>query len=158
MYDWIYWSLLLIFIPLSVGTTTVGIYQSWVEYRSRSQALDVMRVYAERGDEPPASVTAALVAVGSGGKSGSFSAGSSNTVPPYPASRPTRARHMAHVAANIVFVLGFAGIAWWRMPDQGPPGALVMWSVVAAIFFAAGTAARLVGVFTTPSGRSRDER
>ena len=54
--------------------------------------------------------------------------------------------------------LGAAGIAWWRWPDEGEPGPLVIWAVVIAIFFAGGVAARLVGVFTTPSGRLRDER
>jgi hypothetical protein len=33
-----------------------------------------------------------------------------------------------------------------------------MWAVVIAIFFAGSVAARLVGVFTTASGRPRDGR
>ena len=50
------------------------------------------------------------------------------------------------------------------MPDNGEPGPLVIWAVVIAIFFAGSVAARLVGVFTTPSrlrdasGRLLDDR
>jgi hypothetical protein len=44
------------------------------------------------------------------------------------------------------------------MPDEGDPGAVVIWAVIFAIFFAGSAAARLVGVFTTPSGRRRDDR
>ena len=64
--------------------------------------------------------------------------------------------HLAHLAGSVVIGLGAAGIAWWRMPDKGEPGPLVIWAVVIAIFFAGAVAARLVGVFTTPSGRLRD--
>ena len=73
------------------------------------------------------------------------------------AYKPTREQHLAHVAGSVVLALGAAGIAWWRMPDEGPPGALVMWAVVIAIFFAGSAAARLVGVFTAPSGRHRND-
>ena len=35
----------------------------WMEYRRRTRALDVLRAYAERGEEPPASVIEALTIV-----------------------------------------------------------------------------------------------
>jgi hypothetical protein len=72
--------------------------------------------------------------------------------------RQTRENHMAHLAGSLVCGLGAIGIAWWRWPADGNPGPLVIWAVVIAIFFAGGVAARLVGVFTTPSGRLRDGR
>ena len=148
--NWVVWSSLAVFIPLSISFMAI----SWVEHRSRSKALDVLRGYAERGAEPPASVTEALVAVGWGRKPGMGAA-----MVPGPASKPTRENHLAHVAANIVIVLGSVGIAWWRMPDEGEPGPLVIWAMIVAIFFGAALAARLVGVFTTPSGPlPRDDR
>ena len=110
---------------------------AWFDFRKRTRALDVLRVYAERGEEPPASVVEALAFVSSH--------------PPAPRPKPpTRANHMAHLAGNIVALLGSAGIAWWRMPAKGEPGALVIFAVMAAIFFAMSSAARLVSVFTTP--------
>jgi len=148
------WTALAIFIPLALSVAIPGVYRTWVEYRSRSQALDVLRVYAQKGQEPPASVTSAIAA---------FAAASSPFINsgPTPAggfSRPTREHHLAHLAGSVVCGLGAAGIAWWRWPDNGEPGPLVIWAVVIAIFFAGGVAARLVGVFTAPSGRLRDER
>lgn len=152
--EFLFWTALAIFIPLMLSVIIPGVYRTWVEYRSRSQALDVLRVYAEKGQEPPASVTSAIGTVASAGTPFINAA-------PAPAgafSRPTRENHLAHVAGSVVCGLGAAGIAWWRMPDNGEPGALVIWAVIFAIFFAGSVAARLVGVFTTPSGRLRDDR
>ena len=147
------WTALAIFIPLALSVAVPGVYRTWVEYRSRSKALDVLRVYAEKGQEPPASVINALtVATAPTAKS------AADPAPPSMWPRPTRATHMAHLAGSLVCGLGAAGIAWWRWPDNGEPGPLVIWAVVIAIFFAGGVAARLVGVLTTPSGRLRDER
>jgi hypothetical protein len=148
------WTALAIFIPLALSVIIPGVYRTWVEYRSRSQALDVLRVYAEKGQEPPASVTSAIGAVASAGTPFINAA-------PAPAgafSKTTRENHLAHVAGSVVCGLGAAGIAWWRMPENGEPGPLVIWAVVFAIFFAGSVAARLVGVFTTPSRRLRDDR
>ena len=150
--EFLVWTALAIFIPLTFSWMIPTIYRTWVEYRSRTRALDVLRVYAEKGQEPPASVTAAIGAM-------ALTATPFNSATPAPAgafSKPTRANHLAHVAGGVVCGLGAAGIAWWRWPDDGEPGALVIWAVVIAIFFAGSVAARLVGVFTTPSGRLRD--
>lgn len=152
--EFLIWTALAIFIPLALSVMIPGVYRTWVEYRSRSQALDVLRVYAEKGQEPPASVTSAIGAVASGGTPFINAA----PAPAGACSRPTRENHLAHVAGSVVCGLGAAGIAWWRMPDNGEPGALVIWAVIFAIFFAGSVAARLVGVFTTPSGPLRDER
>jgi hypothetical protein len=152
------WTALAIFIPLALSVVIPGVYRTWAEHRSRTKALDVLRVYAEKGQEPPASVTAAIGAVTS-------TATPFNTVAPAPVfSKPTRATHLSHLAGSLVIALGAVGIAWWRMPANGEPGPLVIWAVVIAIFFAGSVAARLVGVFTTPSrlrdasGRLLDER
>jgi hypothetical protein len=147
------WIALAVFIPLALAGILPGVYRTRAEYRSRRQALEVLRVYAEKGQEPPASVTSALAAM--------TSAGTLHfTTPSGPGARPhpTRANHLAHLVGSLVCGLGAAGIAWWRMPESGPPGPLVMWAVVIAIFFAGSVAARLVGVLTTPGGRLRDGR
>jgi hypothetical protein len=148
------WAALAVFVPLALGVSIPGVYRTWVDYRSRRQALDVLRVYAEKGQEPPASVTSAIGAFAGAGSAFVRS----SPAPAAACSRPTRETHLAHVAGSVVCGLGAAWIAWWRVPDQGSPGALVIWAVVFAIFFAGSAAARLVGVFTTPSGRLRDGR
>jgi hypothetical protein len=152
--EFLVWTALAIFIPLALSVIGPGVYRTWVEYRSRTQALDVLRLYAEKGQEPPASVTSAIGAFASAGTP------FVNAAPPpaWAHSRPTRENHLAHVAGSVVCGLGAAGIAWWRMPENGEPGALVIWAVIFAIFFAGSVAARLVGVFTSPSGRPRDGR
>src|SRR5688572_15056682 len=134
------WTALAIFIPLALGVAVPGVYRTWVEYRSRSKALDVLRVYAEKGQEPPASVMGALALAT---PVDTRAAGAS--VPPGVFPRPTREHHMAHLAGSLVCAVGAVGIAWWRWPDDGNPGPLVIWAVVIAIFFAGGVAARLVG-------------
>ena len=152
--NWIYVGLLAIFIPLMISYMTVEIGRAWVEYRSRSKVLDLLRVYAEKGEEPPASVIEALIAVSTGRNPGIGVAPAPGAAP-----MPTRAYHLARVATNIVGVVGWIGIAWWRMPHGGDPGWLVIVAVIAAIFCAGLVAAHLVGVFTTPSGgRPRDDR
>ena len=157
--EFLVWTALAIFIPLTLsGSSRASTARGSSIARAR-KALDVLRVYAEKGQEPPASVTSAIGAVASAGTP-------FNSAAPAPAgafSKPTRENHLAHVAGSVVCGLGAAGIAWWRMPDDGEPGALVIWAVVIAIFFAGSVAARLVGVFTTPSrlrdgGRLRDDR
>ena len=66
---------------------TIAVSVAWFEYRTRTRALDVLRVYAERGEEAPASVVQALVHV--------------SGRPPYrPPKVPTRANHLAHAAAD----------------------------------------------------------
>ena len=36
---------------------------AWLDYRKHTKVLDVLRIYAERGNEPPAAVIQALTAV-----------------------------------------------------------------------------------------------
>jgi len=50
-----YWWLV---FPLSWGV--FGVFQSWLAYRARRDALDVLRSYAEADREPPAALVARL--------------------------------------------------------------------------------------------------
>lgn len=133
-----------ILLSIVFGTgIVIAVSMAWLQYRTRMRALDVLRIYAERGDEPPASVTEALAAVGSGHQPSRAPGMGAAPV-------PTRANHMAHVAANFIALLGSAAVAWWQLPATGEPRALMIFAVTAAIFFAMATAARLVSAFTTP--------
>ena len=120
----------------------------WFEHRTRTRALDVLRVYAEKGEEPPSSVLQALA-----------SASASGWAPkPDPTAdnrdrigRPrTRGGFLAHAAANTVFAVGFFGFAWWRYADLGEASTGVMVSIFFGLFNAASVAAQLVGAYYTP--------
>jgi hypothetical protein len=106
---------------------------AWLEYRKHTKVLDVLRIYAERGEEPPAAIIQALTAV-----SGKL------TTPPKPTPRSS---HLAHAAANAVFTVGLGAFAWWRLVDTGEGGTLVIVCIFVALFFAAGMVARLVGAY-----------
>ena len=122
------------FVVLSVvfGTgVIIAVSIAWFQHQTRVRALDVLRVYAERGEEPPETILRALTGLGS-------------YAPPKSAAPWTRGRHLAHLAANTVFVLGAVGIVWWKAPDPANPGGLVVFAILAGLFFTAAAAAQLV--------------
>ena len=138
-----FFALILIFgtgiaIPVSIA---------WFDHRTRRRALDVLRVYAERAEEPPASVTEALTSVSGWPRKA-----------PDPTDytrdrlgRPrTRGGFLAHAAANTVFAAGFSGIAWWRYSELGAMSAGMVVATIGALFFAASVAAQLVGAYYAP--------
>jgi len=123
-------------LVFSAGTViTISIL--WLQLRGRMKALDVLRAYAERGEEPPVQVIEALTNV-------------SGRTPPataVPATPQTRGGHLAHAATNAVLAAGLAGLAWWRISAFGETGAGVCIALLAALFFTAGLATRLVRAY-----------
>ena len=119
----------------------IAVSIAWLDHRTRTKALDILRAYAQRGEEPPASIVEAVAAVASGSRPGPR---------PGAACVPTRADHVAYVAAWTVAALGSAGMAWWRIPHNGEPGTLALVAVFAAVLFTMSAAARLVSVFSAP--------
>lgn len=145
------WNFLLFWVPMMMTAVLIVVGIAWFQHRSRSKALDMLRVYADKGEEPPAAVVEALDALAAWGP------GPKPRNAPTP--KPTRTDHLTHVAGSVVISLGSGWVAWWRMPDDGEPGTLVIIAVIVAIFFAGAAAARLVAALGTPSsGRSGDER
>jgi hypothetical protein len=109
----------------------------WVEHRKYLRMLDVLRTYAERGEEPPASVIQGLTAIS--GK------------PPHTAHAPKpRSWWLAHLAANTTFVIGLSGFAWWRFNETGEAGTLVIVCFFLALFNAASAAAQVVFAYNAP--------
>jgi hypothetical protein len=119
---------------------TIPVSISWFDHRTRTRALDVLRVYAERGEEPPPSVVQALTAV------------SGWAYRPQPGEKRSRTRGgwLAHVAANAVFVVGLSALAWWRYSTTGEAGPGVIVALLAALFFAASLAAQSVYAYHAP--------
>ncbi len=133
-------ALLVVGMALTTGVI-IAVLGSWFQHRSRVKELDVLRVYAERNEEPPASVVQALTGFGSRFPQG------------MPKSPPTRGNHLAHAAANIVFTLGAIGILWWLSPNPRNPGGFAIFAILAGLFFAAGAAARIVGAIYCKNDR-----
>lgn len=119
----------------------------WFDHRTRTKALDVLRVYAERGEEPPPSVTQALTGVsGWPRKAPDPTADTRDRL-----GRPrTRGSFLAHAAANTVFAAGFSSLAWWRFSATGEASTGVIVAILVALFFAASVAAQLVGAYYAP--------
>ena len=112
-------------IPVSIA---------WFEHRTRTKGLETLRIYAERGEEPPASVIQAVTQV-------------TNVVgrpPQRPATPQTRGNHLAHAAARTVITLGLMALVWWRVSAYGEKGTGIVIGILVALFFAGSTAARLV--------------
>ena len=111
-----------------------------MQLRAKLKAFEVLKIYAERGEEPPAAILDAVNQIG--------------RHPAPPARKPSRGEHLTHVAGSVVLAIGAAGIAWWRAPEpHANPSSLMVFAVIVAIFFTAAAAARLVAALTTGDER-----
>jgi len=123
------------------GGISIPVLIAWLEHRTRTRGLDTLRIYAERGEEPPVSVIEAVTTV-------------SNVYgrpPQARASAPqTRGNHLAHAAASTVIAVGLAGLVWWRVSAYGEKGAGIIIGILVALFFAGSVAARLVYAYYAP--------
>ena len=141
----------IVIVALVMGMgVSIPILISWFDHRTRTKALDVLRAYAERGEEPPASVTQALTWVSGWPKAAAPPA--DDTQDRIGRPRP-RGGVLAHAAADAVFAAGFSWFAWWRYGDLGEASTGVMVCIFVALYFAASTAARLVGASYAAPGK-----
>jgi hypothetical protein len=108
----------------------------WFTFRTSAKAAEILKIYAERGEEPPQSVIDAVSAsVGGWGPN----------APAKPPRPETRGRHLSDFASCTVFAIGGAAFAWWRAPVSGEnPGALMILALVVALIFTAGAVSHLV--------------
>lgn len=133
--------LIVLFIVFATGCA-IPVSIAWLEHRTRTRGLDTLRLYAERGEEPPASVLEAVTNVtnvyGRPPQSGR------------PFTTQTRGNHLAHAAASTVIAAGLVGLVWWRVSAYGEKGAWIVIGILAALFFAGSVAARLVYAYYAP--------
>jgi hypothetical protein len=136
----------IVVLALAMATgITIAVLGAWFHHRTRAKALDVLRVYAERGEEPPSSVTQALAWV-SGWPTTPPATDNKDRI-----GRPrTRGGFLAHAAANAVFAAGFSGLVWWRISETGEASPGVIVAILVGLFFAASVAAQLVGAYHAP--------
>ncbi len=122
----------------------IAISVTWLQSRSKIKAIEVLKAYAERGEEPPPAVADALARI-----NWPFGAASGPPVP-QPA---TRSVHLQHFAGSVVLTLGALAVIWWQAPaPREHPGWLMVTAIFVAVFFAAAAAARAVAAVTTPDG------
>jgi hypothetical protein len=123
--------LLLIFAPGVI----IALVAIWTSYRARIRGIDTLKIYAERGQEPPASL---LEAIRPG-------------VPPAP-RRQTRGELLSQLAFSVVMAVGAAGLAWWWSSDQHPGHGFLILAIVTAVVFAGIAASMLVAALTARNG------
>lgn len=128
-------------LVLVFGTgTVIAIGVTWLQSRPKMKMIEVLKAYAEKGEEPPAAIVETMAKL------------NWPFPPPPPPRRQTPAHHLAHFAGSIVIALGASGLAWWRLNVGDPSSPLPIVAVVVAIFFYAAAAARLVGALTRRDG------
>jgi hypothetical protein len=139
----------LVAICLTFGAgIAIPVSIAWFEHRTRRKGLETLRVYAERGEEPPASVIQAVTEV-------------TNVYgrPPQMPRKPwTRGNHLAHAAASTVLATGLAGLVWWRVSAYDEKGLGIVVGVLVAVFFAGSAAAQLVYAYYATDKMVDDER
>lgn len=127
---------------------TIPVSIAWLEHRTRTKGLETLRIYAERGEEPPASVIEALTNV-----TNVYGRPSQSRRTPQ-----TRGSHLAYAAANTVAALGLAGLVWWRVSEYGEKGTGIVVGILFALFNACSLAAQLVYAYHAPDKLTDDER
>ena len=129
----------IIFPVMGMG---IGAFAIWNEFSRQRKALDVLKVYAEKGAEPPASVLEVLNRASS--------------------SRGAIRRQNSNGWGRFVFFLvmgvGFAGVAVWSA--QGGPRMIVFVMSFSIIAFSMAAIAlrELVTELTTMTSNRADER
>jgi hypothetical protein len=132
----------IIIVCLVLGTgITIPVLIAWFEHRTRRRGLDTLRIYAERNEEPPASVIETVTKVTNV---------YGHNAAKLPARPQTRGNHLAHAAASTVIAAGLAWLVWWRVSAYDEKGAWIVIGLLAALFFAGSVAARLVYAYYAP--------
>jgi hypothetical protein len=107
-------------------------------HRRRMKALEILKMYAEKGVEPPAAVADPLLQ--------ELSELPRRTL----AEKSERARHLERLAVSAFMAGAAAGVAWWRTDSGGEPKWVFYAAVIAAVAFAAGALAALVAALISP--------
>lgn len=130
----LYWY---VFFAIAISLT-IGViaYLGTLEHRRRMRALDVLKLYAEQGVEPPAAVTDRLAEqILEPEKSPSL-------------SQKRRGALMQGFMGLLYAGCANAGITWWLMDAEGPKWAIILMTCGTA-FFAIGATGMLLGALVT---------
>ena len=111
----------------------MGAFAIWNEFSRQKKALEVLKIYAEKGTEPPESVLALLNRA---------------------STRSSRRNPLAGAVFAGVLALGFAGMAIWTYFNSGPFSFVTGWTL-AAIALGAVCASTAVQALTAPRQNDR---
>jgi hypothetical protein len=143
-----------VFLPIAVLTiiftagTIIPLGITWLQQRTKILAFEVLKIYAERGQDPPASVLEAVNRI-----NWPFPPGAP---PPRPMRDQSRGEHLSHVAGSVGLAGGAGLVIWWLAHDsQHRLEWLFITAIFVAIFFTASGLARLVAALTTPADGKR---
>lgn len=130
----IYWY---VFFAVAI-VLTIGIfaYLGTLEHRRRMRALDILKMYAEQGEEPPALISERL---------------SEQILDPEKSpslDEKRRGALMRGFSGQVYAGCATAGIAWWILADNGPLWAFIIMSCGTA-FFAINALGMLLGALAT---------
>jgi uncharacterized membrane protein YedE/YeeE len=140
----------ILLIVFTAGTI-IPITVTWLQQRTKVRAIEMLKIYAERGEEPPASVLDAVNRINWPFPPGAPGAPNAPP-PPKPLREQPRREHLMHLAGNVGLALGSGVVIWWLAHDPQPRLEwLMITAIFACIFFAASGAARLVGALTAPA-------
>lgn len=143
-----------VFLPIAVlvivftAGTIIPIGITWLQNRTKMRAIEVLKIYAEKGQEPPASVLDTVNRI-------NWPFPSNGAAPPRPMREQSRAEHLTHVAGSVCLAGGSAIVLWWQASELhgGQPGWLMITAIFTTIFFTGAAAARLVAALTAGDGK-----
>ena len=127
--------------------TIIPITITWLQQRTKTKAIDMLRVYAEKGQEPPASVLETINRL-------NWPFPSNAPPPPKPMRDQSRAEHLTHVAGSVCIAGGSAAVLWWLLTWPQPRLEwLLITAIFTTIFFTGSAAARLVAAMAAGDGK-----
>jgi hypothetical protein len=142
-----------VFLPIAVlvivftAGTIIPIAITWLQTRAKIQAIEVLRIYAEKGQDPPASVLETVNRI-------NWPFPPNGAAPPKPMRDQSRGEHLTHVAGSVVLAAGSGLVLWWQLSQtQGRLEWLMITALFVTIFFSASAAARLVAALTAGDGK-----
>jgi hypothetical protein len=144
-----------VFLPIAIlsiiftAGTIIPLGITWLQQRAKMKAFEVLRVYAEKGQEPPASVLDTVNRI-------NWPFPGNGAPPPKPMREQSRGEHLSHFAGSVCIAVGSGAVLWWRLSDPNPRFEwLMITAIFTTIFFTASGAARLVAALTTPADGKR---
>jgi hypothetical protein len=142
-----------VFLPIAIllivftAGTIIPVSITWLQQRTKTKAIDVLKIYAERGQEPPASVLEAVDRI-------NWPFPQNAPPPPKPMRDQSRSEHLSHLAASWTLAAGSGLVIWWLAHDPHPRLEwLLITAIFTAIFFTAAGAARLVAALAADDGK-----
>jgi hypothetical protein len=139
-----------VILPIAILTivftagTIIPLGITWMQQRTKTKAIEVLKTYAERGQDPPASVLDAVNRI-------NWPFPPNTAPPPKPMSQQSRAEHLSHFAGSVGLAGGAGVVLWWLGTNPNPKFEwLFITAIFVAIFFTASGLARLVAALASP--------